>query len=510
MKIARTRNTIKNTIWGSINKIATMLGHFVVQTVIIRVLGMEYNGLTGLFSSILYVLNLAELGIGTAIVFSMYKAVATDDKEQICSLLNFYKKVYYAIGSIALGVGLTAMLFLKAICPEELPGGLNLYLIYLVCLSNVVVSYTFFSYQQAVLNALQRTSIVDKYRSIISSLVYAFQIVMLILFKNYYLYVITLPIQTLIINYFLYRKARILYPELIPKGQIDKDKKRQIINKTKALFFYRIGGTVLHAVDSIVISATLGLHLLGQYNSYYYIINALSGFVTIFFSSMTAGIGNSMATETVKKNYHDFTIVFFLHRWVIGWMAITLLCLYEPFMEIWIGREEMFPFGVVVCLVIWFYFMQIGSVVNVYKDGGGLWEYDKWRPIVASAVNLILNLSFVHLIGIYAIIASTIISVIVIILPWSTYVAFKHYFVKGMKEYIAMMLQGILSSSLIGILTYYLCGLIALGNIWGIIIKFIICAIVPNLLFFAVFSHTKCYMPTKKWILSKLKISVKS
>lgn len=269
MKINRTQNTVRNVIWGSINKVATMLGPFLVQTAIIRILGMEYNGLTGLFSSILNVLNLAELGIGTAIVYSMYKAVATDDKVLICALLSFYKKVYHVIGVVVLLAGLMAMLILKIICPEELPDGLNIYIIYFICLINVVLSYNLFAYQQAVLNALQLTSIIDRFRTIINCFIYAVQIILLIIFKNYYFYVITLVIQTIVTNTLLYKKSRTLFPEYIPKGNLGYGERKQIINKTKALFFYKVGGTILVSVDSIVISAMLGLHTLGRYNSYY-------------------------------------------------------------------------------------------------------------------------------------------------------------------------------------------------------------------------------------------------
>lgn len=505
MKINRTQNTVNNVIWGSINKIVTMLGPFLVQTTIIRILGMEYNGLTGLFSSILNVLNLAELGLGTAIVFSMYKAVATDDEVLIRALLSFYRKVYHVIGAIVLCLGLIAVLVLKIICPEELPGGLNIYVIYLICLSNVVLSYNLFAYQQAILNAFQQTSIIDKFKTAVNCLLYVIQIVLLMLLKNYYFYVVTLPIQTVLTNALLYWKSRKLYPNLIPAGEINNNERRQILDKTKALFFYKIGGTVLVSVDSIVISAVLGLHVLGQYNSYYYIVNALSGFIIILFNSMTAGIGNSIVVESVEKNHKDFTVMFFLHRWVMGWMTTTLLCLYEPFMKMWIGVEEMLPFSMAICFVIYFYFMQIGNVLNVYRDAGGLWEYDKWRPLIAAGVNLVLNISFVSAIGIYAIILSTIISILLIILPWSTYITFKQYFKNGLKDYFVMLIQGVLFTGIISVLTYFICSLIDVNGVIGLIIKLIIATLFSNILYYIVFAKTKYYKTAKSWIMGKIK-----
>lgn len=505
MKINRTKNTIRNVMWGGTNKLITMFGPFLVQTTIIKTLGMEYNGLTGLFSSILNVINLAELGIGTAIVYSMYKGIANDDTTLICALLSFYKKVYRIIGGVVFLAGLIAMALLKIIIPEDLPGGLNVYFIYLICLSNVVLSYNFFAYQQSILNALQLTSIIDRYRAMVNCVIYFLQIILLLNFKNYYFYVTTLPFQSVITNYVLFKRARRQFPKYVPDGEISFDERQSIIKKTKALFFYKIGGTVLVSVDSIVISSILGLHTLGQYNSYYYVVNALTGFIVILFNSMTAGIGNSIAVETVGKNYYDFSILFFLYRWVMGWVTTTLLCLYEPFMRVWIGPEEMFPFGIMICFVVYFYFMQIGNVLNMYKDAGGLWEYDKWRPLVAAGVNLILNMSFVRLMGIYAIILSTIISIVFIILPWSTYVTFKHYFVTGLKDYIVMIVQGIVCTVITSVVTLNICESINIEGIIGIILRLILTFFISNTLYFLMFSRMKHFISAQNWFKIKLR-----
>lgn len=505
MKLDRTKNSFNNMIWGAINRIATMIGPFVVQTVIIRILGMEYIGLTGLFSSVLNVLNLAEMGVGTAIVYSMYKAIAENDTDVICALLAFYKKMYRIIGFIILTVGVVTLVFIKRICPEELPGELNIYIIYLICLVNVIISYNFYAYQQSVLNAIQQASIIDRTKVSVSCVMYAIQVVLLIAFKNYYLYVATLPFQTILTNLILFKISKRMYPEYMPRGTIGVDEKDEIVRKTKALFFYRLGATVLVSVDGIVISATLGLHILGQYNSYYYIVNSLTGFIVILFNSMTAGIGNSIVVESVEKNRNDFFSMFFWFRWLMGWMATSLLCLYNPFMKLWIGEKEMFPNGVMICFVVFFYFMQIGSVINVYKEAGGLWEYDKWRPLIASIINLALNISFVKQIGIYAILLSTIVTIMIIILPWSILITFRHYFSSGLKDYVIMLIQGFLCTFLVSFITYCVCGAIKIDGIWGLIIRLIICIFPVNLFYYVLFFKTKYYSSARIWISNKLR-----
>ncbi len=505
MKIERTKNTFNNMIWGFAGKVISMIGPFLVQTAIIYCLGMEYNGLTGLFSSVINVLNLAELGIGTAIVYSLYNAIAEDDTDLICKLLAYYKKVYHIIGLAILAIGLAVIPFIKIICREELPGDVSIYVVYLICLVNVVLSYNLFAYQQAVLNALQMNSIIDRSRACVNVTIYILQVLLLVMFKNYYYYVLTLPIQTIIANAVIYYISRSKYPEFVPRGYPDKDTRKEVLDKTKALFLYRIGTVVLVSVDSMVVSAYLGLHVLGRYSSYSYIINALTGFIIIIFNSMLAGIGNSIATESVDKNREDFYMIFFCHRWLMGWMTATLLCLFEPFMKLWIGEKELFPMGITICFVAYFFFMQIGNVINVYRDAGGLWEYDKWRPLVAAVFNLVLNLTFVSLIGMYAIILSTIAAILVIIIPWATYITYKNYFKHGIKDYILMMSEGIVFTASVSAISYYACSKIGLEGIAGLLVKLIVASILSNILFFIVYSKTKYYAPAKHWFIGKIR-----
>lgn len=503
MVINRTRNTFRNVIWGGLNKVVGIIGPFCVQTIIIKILGIEYVGINGLFSSILNILNLAELGIGTAIIYSMYSAVANDDDRKICALLNFYKKTYYRIGGCILGVGLLLIPFLHITCPDDLPDGINIYIIYVIVLSNTVVSYFFYSYIQSIIIARQQNGVIDKIRTNACLGGNAIQIIILCLFQNYYFYILTMPLQTIIINLLILQYVKKKYPQYSPVGSLSNQELKLILRKTKALLMYKIGCVILVSVDNIVISVYLGVHILGQYNSYSYVINALFSFIIVIFSSMTAGIANSIVKETIEKNYIDFKRMFFLHRWLMGAATTTLLCSYEAFMRRWIGESEVFSLGVVVCFCAYFYFMQIVDVVNVYRDAAGLWEYDKWRPISAAVVNLFLNIFFVNYIGLYAIILSTVISIAFIIIPWSTYITFKYYFCKSVAEYFKMLLCGVAITFVVSIITYKICSLVLIQSWLEIPVKIIISFFLSNTFYFIFFSKSGNYTDCMAWLKQK-------
>ena len=288
MKINRTKNTIKSILSGILNKILVLILPFMVRTIFIRTLGIEYLGLNSLFTSILNVLNLAELGVGSAITFSMYKAIANDNESEICALENYYKKMYKYIGIIILIIGILILPFITKFCNNDIPANVNIYILYILYLLNTVISYFLFSYKTSILQAHQKVYIINNVNTIVKVCMNIFQMIFLLLGKDYYIYVIIIIIATIIenvINAIIVNKK---YPAYVPKGNIDDVEKKGITKKVKALFFYKVGGVVLNSIDSIIISRFLGLMVLGKYNNYYYVITTLFGFLQIFTNSLVA------------------------------------------------------------------------------------------------------------------------------------------------------------------------------------------------------------------------------
>jgi len=503
MKLDRTKNSIKGIKSGIINKIIVLILPFIVRTIFIKKLGIEYLGLNSLFTSLLNVLNLAELGVGSAIVFSLYRAIARNDTDEINALVNYYKKVYKIIGIIVCLIGIIFIPFIRIFCNNDIPSNINIYYIYILYLINSVSSYFLFAYKNSILVAFQQNYIINNVNTFIKILLNILQIMFLMLGRSYYIYVILIIFSTILenlVNAIIVQKK---YPQYIPKGELKDTTKQNILKKVKALFLYKIGNIVLTSVDSIVISSFLGLSILGKYNNYYYVITALFGFFQVYYNALLAGIGNSIASETVNKNYKDFKKLNFIQNWTVGFSTICLVCLYQPFIKIWIGPMGILDIKIVILLAIYFYTWKTMDIINLYKEAAGIWEYDKYRPIVASVINLCLNIILVKIIGIYGIVLSTIISIIFVILPWSSYILYKVYFKHGYKSFWKEYIINIFNTTIICIITYGICNFIK-DDFFGFLFKILLCTIIPNILYFLFYCKTKMFKSTLIWIYNKL------
>ena len=318
MKIERTKNTIKNIKAGLILKFYQMIIPFAIRTIMIYVMGVEYLGLNSLFASVLQVLNLAELGVGSAMVFAMYKPIAHDDEATICALMRLYRKYYRIIGLV---VGIAGLLLTPAVphlISGDVPEGMNVYALYLLNLGATVLTYWLFAYKNCILQAHQRTDVSSFIAVVTYSLQCLFQIIVLTLYKSYYLYVIVALLAQALNNIVTAVVATRMYPQYRPTGVMNRDEVREINRKIQDIFTAKIGSVVLKSSDSIIISAFLGLSVLAIYNNYFFIASSIIGVVEIVLSSMMAGLGNSYVLETKEKNYTDLEKFTFLFLWLTG------------------------------------------------------------------------------------------------------------------------------------------------------------------------------------------------
>lgn len=490
---SRTLNAKRNMIWGTISKIITILAPFIIRTVLIYVLGIQYVGINGLFSSILQVLSIAELGFANAIVYNMYKPLAENDSEKICALLNFYKKIYRYIGIIILGVGLLIMPFLKNLINGSYPSDINIYLVYFVYLINASISYFFFAYSRSLLIAAQRKDVTDNATTVITVIVSAVQIVLLVISRNYYSYLFLIPVTSLVGNIICHVEARKRYPNYICKNEIDSETKADIIEKTKGLLVYRICGVTRNSLDNIFISMFIGITAVGIYGNYYYVMSSIRGFIDIITQSLSASIGNSVAVESVEKNHDDLNIFTFLLAWICGWCTVCLLCMYQTFMTIWAGKNNLFNMSIVIAICIYFYVWTAGDIRSLYTDASGLWWKEKWRSIIETISNIVLNFTLVQLFGVFGVVIATAISICIVGMPWSTKIIFDNYF-KGYsyKKYLVTQVFYGLVTVLNCFLTYFICTKLNFSSlVLQLVVKAVICIIVPNVIYLACLSWTK-------------------
>ena len=481
MRFARTKNTLRNIAFGSINRIINIVLPFISRTVILYIMGTQYLGLSSLFSSILSFLSLAELGIGGAMVYSMYKPIAENDSVTVRALLNLYRKLYRIIGTVIMAIGVLLMPFLKLLVPEKLPDDINLYLLYAIYLFNAVLSYWLFAYKNALLQAYQRDDINSKIASCITPISYVAMLVSLAITRNYYAYVLWLPLFTVISNILRMILVNRSFPDMEPAGEVPEELKHSILKKTTALIGTKLNTVVLNAADNLVMSAFLGLTVIAIYGNYYYIMSSIIGFLGIAYSSMTAGLGNSLHTETMDTNYRNFEKFSFINAWLVGWCTVCLVCLYQPFMEIWVGEKLMFPFYIVIEMGLYFYVYQIRKIPVVYKDAAGIWWEDRFRPYVCMVVNVVMNIILVQVIGVSGIIFSTVISLLVSI-PWENYTIFQYIFHCSSWSYYKKMTASACSMLIAGGITWWICSLLGNG-ILSFLLRGCACVLIPNLLF---------------------------
>lgn len=486
----RVHNVLRNMGFGVLLRLLQTILPFLMRTILIYYLGIQYVGLNSLFSSVLQILNFAELGISSAMNYAMYQPIADGDRGKICALLKEYKKYYFYIGLTILSAGIILIPFLPYIVNKDLPSDVNMYVLYAIHLATNVISYWMFSYRCSLLEAHQRIDIANKINLVLDLLKSILQLIALVVFRNYYLYIVIQLIMQVIYQFVLNHCVNKTYPEYVPQGEISEEDRSVIKQRVKDIVTAKLGGVVLNSSDTVVISAFLGLSVLAIYQNYFFLISTICSFLGICMNGATASIGNSIITDSKEKVYGDFLNILFALSWVICVCTCCFLCLFQPFMEIWVGKEFMLPFSIVLLLCIYFYLHEFNRLFNIYKDAAGLWHEDKLRPLITSLTNLGLNLLMVRYVGLYGVILSTVFSMLFVGMPWLLHNVFTCLFKRSIKDFLKRMLLYVIIVVLSCIGTYYVCSLIQINPLVDLVLKLMIAVSIPSVIYLFVFKKT--------------------
>lgn len=501
MKIERTKNATKGITVGMLLRIQQTVLPFLMRTAMIWLMGVEYLGLNGLFTSILHILNLAELGVGAAMVFSMYRPIAEDDEETICALMYLYRRYYRFIGLAVGAIGLVLMPVLPKLISGKIPSELDIYALYLLNLGSTVLTYWLFAYKNCLLQAHQRTDVSSLITMITTLVQTVLQFVVLLLTRNYYWYVIVAMVAQSLNNICTAVVTTKMYPRYRPQGHLSRAQTQSINGRIRDLFTGKLGSVVLSSSDTMVISAFLGLTVLAVYQNYFFIVTSVISVIEIMLQSVLAGLGNSFITEAKEKNYRDFRKFTFIYLWVVGVCTCCFLGIYQPFMKIWVGEELMLNYSAVVCFAVYFFVYALNRLLSIYKDAAGLWHEDRFRPLVTSLVNLALNLLCVRSLGIYGVLLSTVLSMVMVGMPWVLHNVFTLFFErKQLKAYVCQILMHVLTTAAAGLVVCLLCRLVSL-NIWvDLGMCAMISAIVPNVVFLLLLCRSSQFEPSIRFI----------
>lgn len=494
----RSKSSAKNLVVALIGQAFGLIISFIARIIFVKFLSDEYLGLNGLFTNLLTMLSLVELGVGSALVYSLYKPLADGDNEKVKSLMDLYRKAYNIIGGVVLIIGILFIPFYRYLI-SEVPSISHLDFIYILFVLNTAISY-FYSYKRSLIICDQKRYIATIYRYVFYFLLNVFQIIVLFLTHNYILYLITQVVFTWLENICISIKADRMYPYLKDKNikKLDKKELNTISKNVRAMLFHKIGGVVVNSTDNILISKLVGLIAVGMYSNYYLITSALDTITAQFFNAITASVGNLGACTNSKKVKETFNTTFFLNYLIYGVITVCLLILFNPFIEVWLGKKYLFDFGVVLVITICFYLKGIRKTCLTFKDALGLFWQDRYKPIIESIINLVASIILGIKYGVLGIFMGTIISTVTTSLWIEPYVLYKYYF----KENIIDYLYRFIKYTLVVVLTYLIVQkiviLISINGILSLLIKGVVSLILSILIMTIVFIKTNEIKHVKK------------
>lgn len=482
----RSVNSLKNTSYAMLTQILSLIFKFIIQTIFIKTLGAEYLGVNGLFTNVLQMLSLAELGIGSAITYNLYKPLANNNEKEIKAYMNFYKKAYNFIGLFILIIGLCITPFLKFFIKNQSQVD-NLNLIYLLFLLNTVLSY-FFAYKRSIIIADQK-SFLDSQNLLIKTIIQTIlQVLILIFTKNYILFLVIQIACTFFSNIFISRKANKLYPYLIKNTEcLTKKQKRKIYKDVYAMTAHRVGGVVVDGTDNLLISAFVSLSSVGIYSNYVLIKSSIDQLLSQLFTAITASVGNLNAVSTSDKSYKVYQSIFFLNVWIYGFCSIVFLVCINQFITLWIGKEYLLAEGIVLLITINFFLIGIRKSTVMFKDTQGLFWNDRYKPYAEAIVNLIASIVFLKIFGFIGVLLGTLVSTITTCFWIEPYVLYKYSFKKPLSNYFKKFLIYTVIIVIIGFFIYHICNVITITGILGLVIKLLLCAVIFNGMYLLIF-----------------------
>ena len=405
--MGRVKSATRNIAFGYIGQVATMIMSFVLRKIFIMHLSETLLGINSTYTNILSILNMAELGIGTALNFSLYGPVSRGDKEKIKSYMQMYRKAYYCIALVVAVMGTALAPFLKYLVKK--PDGVllrDLTLYYFIFLFNTVSSY-FVAYKYSLVNAEQKNYVQTNILTITKVITVFFQIIVIIVTKNFYLFLITDAVIQLLQKIFVSRYLNKMYPYLTEKDitPLSKEESDTVWKKTKALVFHKVGDVARLQTDALIISSFIEVKMAGFVDNYNMVISSVSNFVNIIFNSVISSFGNLIATESKEKQYEMFKVYRFFASWVYGYSCVGFMVLLTPLIRIMYGDYWALAPMVIYCILIDYYFKGDRIVLSNYKTAAGVFEQDKYLALIQGAVNLVISIALVQtplgLAGIY-------------------------------------------------------------------------------------------------------------
>ena len=503
----RSAKSVRNVATGVANKLLMMILAFATRTLFIRFLGAEYTGISSLYTNILSVLSLAEMGMGNVLMFYLYSALKEKDEKRIADLVSEFKRIYSAIIIIVLSVGLLLIPFLKFIVHSPLDSKelIGYYVLYLI---NSVASY-FVVYRTTVLAADQKNYISNVVQTIATVAMYVFQIIYLLLFRDFWGYLLIQVLCTIGSNVVLNRIALKHYPFLGKKGNALQANK-QLVNRwelfknIKATFLFKISDTILDQTDSIIISIMFGTVVVGYYSNYYMLISYIVAIAGIIANGLVASFGNLNTEGNMEHSYEMFRVALTAFS-IFGTICTTCYaCIVQDFVPIWVGTQYVMPYGLVIAILAVFYLRMATNTMWMYRSAMGIFQEVQYINLAAAGVNIVISILLGKLVGVAGVIAATAVSRILTTFWYEGRVVFAK-FRRSFWIYIRLQMKNFLICGISVMAAYLICFRLPVQGVIAIVTKLLVAIVISCVIVICAYGWTSEFKTMKMKIFGVIK-----
>ena len=488
---SRTKNSIRNVSIGLIANALSVAVSFVLRTTIVKTLGLDILSLNGLFKELISMLSLFELGAGMAIIYSLYKPISEGDEKKISQLMGLYRTAYYLIAAAIFTAGLFVLLFVdKLVTDIEMPAS-EIRIIFFLFVIQSASTYLF-SYKASLLNADQKQYIVTLINSVVNLIFAIIMVVMLLVFENYYIYLISSIIQSFLsgIIFSIYVDKR--YPFIDYKEKLDRKEKREIGGNIANIFVKKVSSIITYSTDNVLISLLIGTTFVGYFSNYSMLYNVFRTILGQITGGVAASIGNLSVTSDGEHCSHilkKLTRYYFLFAMIA---SAGLMGVCQPFITLWLGEKFTMSDAVLYVTVFVLFLDIVKGPLWQFMEVSGLFKWDKYVGLIGNVVNIFVSIILALYIGIVGIFVGTAVSHLVQMVM-KTFLIYRHKFEYPLRSFFALWIRIMITYAVMTTVIYYFVRPLAISDNLFIVflVKGIISVVIAFVLAFLCFIGIK-------------------
>lgn len=493
----RIKRAIVNTAAGGLGTFLVGVLQFISRIIFIQYLSDEYLEISSLFTNILSILSMAELGIGAAIGFSLYEPLSEKDTEKIKSIMHFLRKSYFVIGFAVMGAGICLLPFL----PWLLRGTtdlVNLNIIYILYVLQSASSYWFWAYKSILLQADQKLYLIKFYQVISNVVTMVIQLITLAVFRDFLLYSVIGLMANVLTNIFVSVTVDKMYPYMGERSivPLNRSEKKNIFKDVFGMSLFKINTAIVNSADNILISAFIHVRTVALYGNYQTVILGISQVAMQLFGGITATIGNLFVEDSKEKSEFVFRCIQLLCYWIYSFIGIGILIFINPVIQIFFGKERMFTADLVLLQVIYFVMNGFQRTSFIYRDACGLFWKGKLRPVATAVLNVVISIILVRRIGLAGVILGTVLSWLFTTWWYDPVLIYRSVFEMSPMRYFLGYGKAVLVTLVTGVMTVWLARLIPFEGVGKLVLQVFLVVLIPNLGYFLVYCKTEefCYL----------------